>query len=459
MKKIFRIFALLLAFCLLTYTIGCKKENVDENPQDNPIAEVKVSSIQIVESTVPASIYLSEVDSVIETIKIKVVKSDNSEEQVNLTKNMISIGDYSKLSVAGTHNIKVKYLDFETDLTLNVVNDPELNTQEPIPYTVIIKDIAGKPLADFYVTVYLGNEIVEEKYTNAEGTFVAELEPNIYDIVVEAREGYFLNQELYETDLLGSVIEIVCELDTLKGIEAEYGHIYELGDMMYDFTLTDIDNNELNLYTLLETYEAVILNFWYTTCSYCNLEFPYMVDAYESSYVDEFGNTVYYKDKIAIIAVNPTTAGNGDTIQGMKQYRDSMGLTFNVAPDYDGDTSNLTMDPALTSMFYIEGYPTTVVIDRFGLIAEVEPGAVTDIEKWTQTFDKYIAEDYYPEFTGQVGSGQEIEKPNITQEDSSLLEAAANGTNYDGSKFECTYTPEDNADAEYSWPWVVSIMA
>lgn len=454
MKKIFRIFALLLAFCSLICTVACKKDN---EQQDNPpVVEVKESSIQIVESTVPSKVYLSEVDSIFETIKIKVVKTDNSEEQINLTKNMLSLADYSKLSSEGTHTVKVKYLEFETTLTINVEKDPEIEVKEPIPYTVIVKDIAGKPLADFYVTVYLGNEIVAEKYTNAEGTFTAELLPNIYDIIIEAREGYFLNQELYETDLLGSVIEVTCELDSLKGIEAEYGHVYELGDMMYDFTLTDIDNNELNLYTLLETYEAVILNFWYTTCSYCNLEFPYMVDAYESSYTDESGNVIYYKDKVAIIAINPTTAGNGDTIQGMKQYRDSMGLTFNVAPDYDGDTSNLTMDPALTSMFYIEGYPTTVVIDKFGLIAEVEAGAITDISKWTQTFDKYIAEDYYPEFTGQVNGVVEMEKPNITQEDSSLLEEAANGINYDGTRFECTYTPEDNDDAEYSWPWVVA---
>ena len=107
--------------------------------------------------------------------------------KINLTKNMLSLADYSKLSSEGTHTVKVKYLEFETTLTINVEKDPEIEVKEPIPYTVIVKDIAGKPLADFYVTVYLGNEIVAEKYTNAEGTFTAELLPNIYDIIIEAR--------------------------------------------------------------------------------------------------------------------------------------------------------------------------------------------------------------------------------------------------------------------------------
>ena len=67
-----------------------------------------------------------------------------------------------------------------------------------------------------------------------------------------------------------------------------------------------------------------------------------------------------------------------------------MGLTFNVAMDYDNDSSNLTLDAALTSMFSIKAYPTTVIIDSYGLIAEAEEGAVTATDKWTQTFDKYI---------------------------------------------------------------------
>ena len=76
-------------------------------------------------------------------------------------------------------------------------------------------------------------------------------------------------------------------------------------------------------------------------------------------------------------------------------------------------------------------------------------GAITTEEKWTQTFDEYIAEDYVPEYNGDTVLGGGYKEPDITQAESSVLEEAVNGTNYDGSKFECTYAPEDNDDAKY----------
>ena len=220
---------------------------------------------------------------------------------------------------------------------------------------------------------------------------------------------------------------------------------------MYDFTLTDTEGTTLNLYELLEDYKVVVLNFWYTTCSACYYEFPYMVEAYESLIE---GTDKYYKDEICVIAINPGTAGNGDTLSDIKAFKQSSNLTFHVAMDYDYDETNLTADPALTTMFNVTGYPTTVVVDSYGLIAKLEVGAITALDKWTQTFDTYIDEDYYPVFTGDIAE-DEFVKPDIVQEDSKVLEDAVNGTNYDGTKFNGQYSPEDNDDAEYSWPWIV----
>ena len=324
-------------------------------------------------------------------------------------------------------------------------------SDELINYSVIVKDIAGKPLNDFYITFYLDDNVVSEGYTNNEGKYEKELEANIYDVLVEGREGYFLNQEMFKTDLIGTPVEVTCEIEALVGIEAPKDNFYQLGDVMYDFTVTDTEGVELNLYNLLDDYKAVILNFWYTTCSACYYEFPYMVEAYESLIE---GTDKYYKDEVCIIAINPGTAGNGDTLADITNFKNSNNLSFHVAMDYDYDESNLTADPALTTMFNVTGYPTTVVVDSFGLIANIEVGAITALDKWTQTFDKYISEDYYPLFTGEVAE-DEFVKPDIIQEDSIVLENAINGTNYDGSKFSGSYTPEDNDDAEFSWPWIV----
>ena len=322
---------------------------------------------------------------------------------------------------------------------------------ELVDYSVIVKDIAGKPLNDFYVTFYLKNKVVAEGYTNNSGTFTKSLDADIYDVEVEGKEGYSLNIETFKTDLIGTPIEVEAQIESLAGIEAPEGNYYELGDVMYDFTVTNTEGEELVLYDLLEEYKVVILNFWYTTCSACYYEFPYMVDAYESA-ID--GTETLYSDEVCVIAINPGIAGNGDTMDDIRNFKNSNGLSFHVAMDYDMNPDNLTADPALTTMFNVTGYPTTVVVDKFGLIAKVEVGAITALDKWTQTFDAYIDDDYYPVYTGYVAE-DEFVKPDITQAESTVLEAAVNGTNYDGTKFTGTYSPEDNDDAEYSWPWIV----
>ena len=451
MRKVMKTMSLFIMLGIALLAFGC------DNKTKDPVI---IESISVVSESIPDSILTTEIDDKIDDIKINVLKSDDSSSTVNVSKDMISSSDYESLSTEGTHEITITYEGFTTTVTIVTVkpNDKEDTptnepTKEPqmVEYSVIVKDIAGKPLHDFYVTFYLGNDVVAEGYTNNLGTFSKELEADYYDVLVEGREGYFLNTEMFETDLIGTPIEVTCEIDSLKDTLAPQENYYQLGDVMYDFTVVNTSGEELKLYDLLEEYKVVILNFWYTTCSACYYEFPYMVEAYESQIE---GSDKYYKDEVCIIAVNPGTAGNQDTMEDIKSFKESMNLSFDVAMDYDYDTTNLTADPALNTMFSVTGYPTTVVIDSFGLIADIEVGAVTATEKWTQTFDKYIGDDYYPVYTGEVSDDDYI-KPDIVQEDSSVLEAAINGTNYDGSKFTGTYDPEDNKDAELSWPWIV----
>ena len=452
MNKIIKVWALIFVIVLLVTMTGCKKKN--------PVKEPVIESIQVVESSIPSQFYADEVNSKLSNIKIKILKSDDTEETINLNTSMISAADLSKLSTEGTHTIKVTYNGFEASLTIKVVlkdigaDDP---LKQEVEYQIFVKDIAGKPLADFYVMFYEGDDVIDEGYTNAEGKFTTKQKPNKYDVLLEAREGYYLNQEMFETDLIGTEIVVESEIDGLAGVEADIFTSYKLGDLMYDFTITDINGKSLTLYELLETKKAVYLNFWYNGCSWCETEFPDIVNAYGSQYQAADGTTKNYKDDIAIIAINPMVINaDRNTLQDIKNYATSHGLSFNVSTDLDGDSSNLTFEPLLTTMFGVTGFPTTVIIDSFGLIAEIEDGAVIGVEKWTQSFDKYINSDYYPVYTGENSSeSAEREKPDIEQEDSSVLEDAVNGVNHDGSIFEGTYAPEDNDDAEYSWPWVV----
>ena len=447
MKKLLKLFALLLVFGILAFSVACEDE-------------VTIESISVVESSIPSEVLINDIDEIFNKIKIDVKKSDDSVETINLNKSMISEDDYNKLSAEGEHTIKVTYDGKEVTITINVKKpkenqnpDPE---KEPINYSIEIVDIAGKPLSGFYVMFYKGEDIIAEGYTK-NGIFETELVPDKYEVSVDGSdmEGYYLNKDFFETDLIGSRIEVVCELDPLAGKEADVDKKYELGDVMYDFTLTDTEGTELNLYNLLDDNKLVVLNFWYTACSACYYEFPAMVEAYGKTYINSNNEEVKYSDDVVIIAINPGIAGNGDTLEDIRNFKKNNNITFNVAMDYDFDNSNLTADPALTTLFSVEGYPITVLIDSYGLIADIMVGAETVTEKWTSTFDKYLADDYYPVYTGEIEEDDFV-KPNIEQEDSSVLEAAVNGNNYDGTKFSGTYSPEDGEDAEFSWPWVVA---
>lgn len=315
-----------------------------------------------------------------------------------------------------------------------------------LDYVVEVKSINGKPIKDCAVIFKQDGKTVKQGTTGKDGTITYNLDKNIYNVSVIPAEGYSINSiSSNKTDLLGSKIEVVCDAELISS-DAPAGTVYTQGDIMYDFTLENTKGDKFNLATLLETKKAVILNFWYADCYWCNQEFPFMQEAYSSSYKLADATTRKYSEDIAILAVNPGIDDNA-TINNIKsQY----GITFDM----------VLSDKDFASYFSVTAFPTTVIIDRYGLVAEIEGGAITSALKWTDSFDTYISDEYVPKWdgtTGEDGSVVERPKPTIKWPEAGVLESVACGTNKDGSKFEVTFRPEDNKeDAEYSWPWIVS---
>lgn len=338
----------------------------------------------------------------------------------------------------------------------SVVTTPTTNDGK-VDYTVTIKAINGKPISGMIVSFLLNGSRVFYDVTDNTGTVTYRSEPTIYDVEVTPLDGYILETSRYKTDLEGTPIEIECDTEIIDEL-APASHLYEVGDVMYDFTVTDADGNDFNLISLFEDegYSAVVLNFWYTTCTYCVQEFPAMEEAYNSTYTSATGER-QYKDDVKILAINPGTAGYGDTADDIVSFKEQYGLTFDMMLDYDADQTNQSMDPALTRMFNITGFPTTVVIDRYGLISYFYSGAEDDPEKWTSIFDEFISPDYFPQYTGSSDEGFVMVEPIYKWPEAGVLEAVGNGTNYDGTKFNATYRPETNEDdAKWSWPFLVS---
>ena len=165
-------------------------------------------------------------------------------------------------------------------------------------------------------------------------------------------------------------------LDVVLGVKTGYApSAYEVGDFMADFTITDIDGNSYNLYSLLKEKKAVMLNFWFVGCGPCASEFPALNTAYKSN-----------RDKIEILAINDYPSEGIDKVKG---YEASKGFDLDIPlckAEYGSAVS--------LSRFDSNGYPTTVIIDRYGVVSTVHVGAVTSVSAWNAMFEYYTSDSY-----------------------------------------------------------------
>ena len=152
--------------------------------------------------------------------------------------------------------------------------------------------------------------------------------------------------------------------------EAVSDGYYHVGDKIDDFTVTTYDGKEVSLYKLLEEKEMVLLNLWATFCGPCAAEFPAMQEAYEQ-----------YQDKVGIIALS-TDPTDSDEI--LAEYVQKKGMTFHVTRD----TVNLE------KRVHSSGIPTSIVVDRFGIICAIASGGEPETSVFTNLFEIFTAEDY-----------------------------------------------------------------
>lgn len=144
---------------------------------------------------------------------------------------------------------------------------------------------------------------------------------------------------------------------------------YQLGDCMGDYTVTDVNGNTHTFSEILKEKKAIVLNFWFVNCGPCKMEFPYLQKAYDA-----------YNDNVAVIAINPVD----NKASGVEKYATQNELTIPM----------VVGDEAWATAFDLQGYPTTVVIDRYGLVAFMHMGSITEDGVFEKIFEFFGADDY-----------------------------------------------------------------
>ena len=144
-----------------------------------------------------------------------------------------------------------------------------------------------------------------------------------------------------------------------------------------------------------------------------------------------------YKDNVGIIALDPL-----DDQVTVATYKSSMGLTFPMAK----------CPSAWSSTFGVSGYPTSIVVDRYGVICLMVSGAIPSERAFMSIFEHFTAEDYEQKLIVEADELMTNVKPDVTMEDSETIAAAINQ-----GDIKVTYHPENEGeDAEYAWPFVLT---
>ena len=294
-------------------------------------------------------------------------------------------------------------------------------------YTVKVTSRAGVAMAGVDVYVYADSTLADLKQygqTDENGTVSFDL-PQSDSYAVELRnlpKGY---QAEKSYPFSGTNANIIVTSSVITGESLSDARL-SLGDVMYDFTVTTPDGKQLTLSEVLQEKKMVLLNFWYTTCQYCVEEFPYMQQAYD-----------LYSEDIEIIAVNPLEGNDA-----IESFQASMGLTFPMA----------ACPAAWSGVFNLAGYPTSIMIDRYGVICLIESGGIPSLRPFTSAFDHFTADDYKQVLCGSINELVSSVRPTYEMDTSENIGAAINM-----GDIAVTYRPETEGEsAEYSWPFILT---
>jgi peroxiredoxin len=119
-----------------------------------------------------------------------------------------------------------------------------------------------------------------------------------------------------------------------------------------DFSLQDLSGNAVTLSSFKG--QVVLINFWATWCGPCRIEMPAIEQRYAA-----------HKDRgFVVLAVNLD-----EPQADVSAFAESFGLTFPVLLDPGARVNDL---------YRVRGYPTTLIVDREGMIAKLHIGAMTE---------------------------------------------------------------------------------
>ncbi|MBR2444185.1 MAG: redoxin domain-containing protein [Clostridia bacterium] len=339
-------------------------------------------------------------------------------------------------------------------------NSGEPPAGTPTTYTFEVKSIGGMPLKDVLVEIYDANGDLAARGQRTNSTGIASISCNAGTYTAKLSnvpEGYVVNEAGYKVSANGNPIvltsKVIDNMD-LDGVE------YKVGDIMRDFELTTIDGKTWKLSEVLKDKKAAVLNFWYTTCTYCIGEFPHMENAYNT-----------YKDKLGLIAINGNSQEDVFDVKSfVDEFKDRYYAYYPVADANDKEDLKLSFPVAKDSQTNpVEeafaapygdswGNPVTVIVDRYGVITMIYLGAIPSERHFNTIFDYYTSDEYKQmliETEEDLKNLVPTEKPDIELPEDHYQQLEDVLVKNEDQKDKFTFEAETGSDAEYAWPFII----
>lgn len=301
-------------------------------------------------------------------------------------------------------------------------------TGESGTYSVSVKTAGGMKLDD--VTVYIfrdeaKTDMVDYGETDKDGKVSFNLpKDGTYYIGLEGvGKGYDV-KDYYSFTGNAAQITVKSSLiteETLSSVSS-----LKVGDVMYDFEVTLPSGEKYKLSEELKEKDMVLINFWYTTCTWCIKEFPYMEEAYQM-----------YKDDVGIIALNYLD-GSNEAFAGF-QAANGLSLSFPMA----------ACPANWFDIFGTAGAPTSIIVDRYGVICHIEEGALPSLRPFVSIFDYFSGDNYQQKVLTSLDDIISKVKPTFDMPSSDEIGAVINN-----GDVQVSYRGE--ANDEYSWPFIIT---
>lgn len=253
--------------------------------------------------------------------------------------------------------------------------DPTTMATDPLvitsQHTIFVRTAGGMLLDDVTVYVWKNAEKTDlvdlPKKLDGEGKYVFQATAGVtYTVELKGVPNGYDVKAVYT--MSNDRMEIVLNSAPIAG-EVPAGTTYKTGDIIHDYVLTAIDGVQYKVSDVLKQKKALVLNFWYVNGNSCVDELVRLQDAY-----------ALHGDHVEVLAINVGKSDTDLTIRGVWKEN---GLTFPVIKDQ-----------AIFGALQAGSCPTTVVIDRYGMISYTYSGVLSDPAAFRALLRHYGADAY-----------------------------------------------------------------